>query len=328
MSTNPTSVLRHSRYCASLTELPPASEEGRRIDAIDQAMEERGVTLLFPVMEKEIRFVTKHRARWAGRVAIHPLAAKEDFEIATDKWALSQLLTDQGIAAPRTWSIDLPAAEGVPLPEVDYPVILKPARGGWGHGIHKFADAAEFSAFVKRYSGPPCRHVVQEFIEGYDIDCSCLCEDGRMLAYTIQRERKANPNPFKPASVVEFIEEPEVRSLVAALMEKLHWGGVAHLDLRYDAQRARFVVIEINGRYWGSLLGSLAYGINFPELACRAALGETFEPPAYSSGLYYTGMERVRGFLRNPVSLFHGRTTLWYTLLDPLPAYFELRRQR
>lgn len=328
MSANPKSALRLSRYCTSLAELPPAAEEARRVEAIDRAINERGTTLLFPVMEKEIRLVAKHRARWEGRVAIHPLAAGSDFESATDKWALSQLLTTHGIAAPQTWSIDLPAAEGAALPEVNYPVIVKPARGGWGHGIHKFSDAVDFAAFVKRYSGPPCLHVVQEYIEGYDIDCSCLCEGGRMLAYTIQRERKVNPNPFRPASVIEFIEEPEVRALVAALMEKLHWGGVAHLDLRYDTRKARFVVIEINGRYWGSLLGSLAYGINFPELACRVAMGETFDPPAYATGLYYTGAERVRSFLRNPLSLLHGRTTLWYTLLDPLPALRGLRRRR
>lgn len=276
--------------------------------------------MLFPVMEKEIRFIAKHRARWAGKVAIHPLAAAGDFEQATDKWKLSQVLVAEGIAAPKTWSINLPAAEGAPLLEVDYPVIVKPATGGWGHGIYKFADAAEFSVFVMRYSGPPCLHVVQEYIEGYDIDCSCLCEGGRMLSHTIQRERKANSNPFKPASVVEFIDEPEVRSLVVALMEKLHWGGVAHLDLRYDERRGRFVVIEINGRYWGSLLGSLACGVNFPALACRTALGETFEPPACATGMYYTGMETVRSFLRNPITLFRGRTALRYTLLDPLPS--------
>jgi D-aspartate ligase len=328
MSTHPMSALRYSRYCASLTELPPHSEEEQRGDAIDRVIGERGITILFPVMEKEAGTVNKNRARWAGRVAIHPLAAEGDFEKATGKWTLSQVLAAEGIAAPKTWSIELPGSPGAPLPEVNYPCIVKPATGGWGHGIHKFSNAMEFAGYVKHYSGPPCLHVVQEFIEGYDIDCSCLCDGGRMLAHTIQRSRKVNSNPFKPASVVEFVEEPEVRAMVARLMQALNWGGVAHLDLRYDARRARFVVIEINGRYWGSLLGSLAYGMNFPELACRTALGEAFEAPVCGTGMYYTGMETVRGFLRNPLHFFRGRNALWYSLVDPLPPILNLVKSR
>src|SRR5690606_25142034 len=70
----------------------------------------------------------------------------------------------------------------------------------------------------------------------------------------------------------------------------------------------------------GSLLGSLAAGVNFPHLACQAALGGDVVPgePHYCE--YATGRESIRWFLERPHRLLRTRTALRYVLTDPLPA--------
>ena len=57
-------------------------------------------------------------------------------------------------------------------------------------------------------------------------------------------------------------------SAAEKLIRELGWSGVANIDMRFDTPHQTPLVLELNGRYWFSLQGSLIAGINFPLLAC------------------------------------------------------------
>jgi len=112
-------------------------------------------------------------------------------------------------------------------------------------------------------------------------------------------------------------------------MKLLRWSGVAHIDLRYDRQADEIKVIEINARYWGSLLGSLHAGINFPLLAVKTAKGEAFEQKEYSLNRYFMGKSPLKKLWQTAWGPAKERvrlrdTSLYYTLRDPLPVLFEM----
>lgn len=71
-------------------------------------------------------------------------------------------------------------------------------------------------------------------------------------------------NKFSPQLGYEFIEESNILKTISELMKSLNWSGVACVDIRFDNKEQIFKVIEINTRYWRSLMGSLAAGVNFP----------------------------------------------------------------
>ena len=59
------------------------------------------------------------------------------------------------------------------------------------------------------------------------------------------------------------------------LLEALDWSGVAMIECKRDLATGREMVMEVNGRFWGSLQLAIDAGIDFPALLVRCAAGET-----------------------------------------------------
>jgi predicted ATP-grasp superfamily ATP-dependent carboligase len=172
------------------------------------------------------------------------------------------------------------------------------------------------------------RYLVQTCISGFDIDCSVLCREGGLLAYTIQQGLVPNRIPFGAADTIQFIHDQAVLSVVEKLMGQLKWSGIAHIDLRYDNKRENLHVLEINGRYWGTLFGSLCAGVNFPYLACLAAMNKPFAMPAFRDGYFASVGAHLRHTWKNPLKLAQlHRTPLRFGLADPLPELVRITKE-
>jgi hypothetical protein len=82
----------------------------------------------------------------------------------------------------------------------------------------------------------------------------------------------------------------------------------------------------MNPRYWGTLMGSVHAGVNFPYLACLAALGRPFPQTDYQPITYADKSVALKQALQMVVgrSLLAGfrfrNTALSVALKDPLPA--------
>jgi predicted ATP-grasp superfamily ATP-dependent carboligase len=63
-----------------------------------------------------------------------------------------------------------------------------------------------------------------------------------------------------------------------ALLERLHWRGVAMIECKRDLATGRHIFMEINGRLWGSLQLALDAGVDFPRLLIECARGARVAP--------------------------------------------------
>src|SRR6185503_9660028 len=59
------------------------------------------------------------------------------------------------------------------------------------------------------------------------------------------------------------------------LLEALGWNGVAMIECKREEATGRQVIMEVNGRFWGSLQLAIDAGVDFPSLLVRCAAGET-----------------------------------------------------
>jgi hypothetical protein len=103
------------------------------------------------------------------------------------------------------------------------------------------------------------------------------------------------------------------------LVEKLGWSGVAHIDLRLRSKHGTLSVLEINGRYWRTLLGSLRACVNFPMLACQALIGAPTSSRQVRQTRYFAGIHNAVSSLfgggRNRIR--PSETDLSYFVRDP-----------
>jgi hypothetical protein len=144
------------------------------------------------------------------------------------------------------------------------------------------------------------------------------------LAYTMQRALVPSRKPWHPAAAIEFMHDHEALTSIERLVRAVRWSGIAHFDCIFDHAARQTLILEVNPRYWRSLLGSLNAGVNFPLLACLASQGETFERPAYRHIRYAKPETALRLWLRGMLTRGSprwrlGDSSLSTTASDPLP---------
>ena len=299
------------------------------LGAIRRTVEKTGADVVLAVKEETVQLLATHPEALPETARAGFVPSVEAFDQVADKGRLAIFLAEQGLPHPDTLlcSDDDAFAEGVS--GLAFPILLKPVRRRYGEAIRRFETLAALRAFLRTHACPSGTFIAQHFVPGFDIDCSVLCRAGEVLAHTIQRGIIPRPKPFAPPAGIVFVEHAGVLAVVRRLMRALRWNGVAHIDLRCDPE-GRPWIIEVNPRYWGSLLGSLAAGINFPLLACRSALGHTFAPPAYRPVRYVAAGAALRVW-RRPRSLrpaLRWAETEWpHILRDPLPKTIRFARR-
>jgi D-aspartate ligase len=257
-----------------------------------------------------------------------PVPSVVSFDTAYDKWQLACLLEQSDLPHPETRLCTADRSFMATIGAMRFPVLLKPRRGGNGVGITRFRTPEELLAHLRDHPSACLNTIVQNEIAGRDVDCSVLCENGKVLAHTIQRGLTEPSDCFRPSGAVEFVEHDGVLRLVTQLMSVLNWSGVAHIDLRENLQSGQVDVIEVNPRFWGSVLGSLHAGVNFPQLIALTALGLPHPQLTYRSCRYASGSTAVRTWLRTEIadcrSWFGiGETALIHSITDPGPQIAE-----
>lgn len=110
-------------------------------------------------------------------------------------------------------------------------------------------------------------------------------------------------------------------------MQSLQWSGVANLDLRYNSKTGQLNVLEINPRFWQSLMGSVSIGVNFPYLLYLLSSDISFEPVFYQEK-YYAKIQRfIKDTLNGSLEYSLSDTNIKYLLSDPSSVFqFMLHR--
>jgi predicted ATP-grasp superfamily ATP-dependent carboligase len=255
------------------------------------------------------------------------LPSLKSFDITTNKLKLNLFCVEHKVIVPKSYVIKLSNNSTFNFNNINYPVLIKPLRSEGGGGIVRLDSQLLLVKFVKDSLKKDL--FIQEYVTGYDIDCSVFCLNGKILVYTIQQGNFQASTPYKQQLGVSFLDNDEVLLEVTNLMKALDWSGIAHLDLRYDQKANNYKVIEINARFWGSLLASLNVSVNFPKLLIEQTLGKPiiFQNYRKESYLQLKGLSKL--LKQNPLMLFKLKlistnTDLKYVFKDSLPAFYKI----
>ena len=325
LSSDPWSNVRFSRHCSSFTHYDSTHGDDHILEVISSTVRKTGAEFLLPVSESGIRLVASYRNKFDGLI-LAPVPPLDSFDKAIDKGQLADFMQTNDIPTPHTILLRPDTVFNRHLQNLKFPVLLKPTRGTNGRGIRQFDNFASLEYFLASHLEATSEYIIQELVQGYDIDCSVLCHDGEILAFTIQKGIIPNPLRFLPPIAIEFLIHAEVLKVVRKLVSALGWSGVAHLDLIVDEEEGGCVkIIELNARYWGSLLGSLGAGVNFPHQSVIAGLGQLLPKNSYRHYRYIEPYQALKltMFMSLPPGMagFRFSETGWrYLLNDPLPS--------
>ena len=297
LSTDRWAPLRFSRRCHSFSFVPHAHDSNRWMDAIAGAVKRHRVDVLLPVDTQAIPFAIANRAALSEFVAVAPLPDQRAFDVANNKWLMAGLLAANEIASPPSLLVDNSDGFFRELQALKFPVLLKPTGSRGGDGIRQFDTLGELRHFLE--AKPPRTQdqcIVQSVMPGIDVSINILAREGHVQVITAQQGIVPNSQKFGAPGGLEFVDDECFRQVAEKLTAALPWNGYVNVDTLWSAASS-VQVLDINARFWASVRGSWVAGVNFPHLACLAALGVPFDAPAMPTTRYFHGKTAVRQFI-------------------------------
>lgn len=278
-----------SRYCDRAC-VQRGSGEVLVQQLIDEA---RGsINYLVLTNESAINLANAHRERLGAHMRLLCPDAGA-MEQVLDKGRTLDLAAQLGIDTPRSHPIDPAQPIAGQIAAVRFPVVLKwpnPHRvsarlAAAGLPLRKMQyclDAPSLQQALARYRVVGEFPLVQEYCAGHGLGQFFLCREGEVLL-RFQHERVNEWPPEGGASTlcraVRLDRHVACRQRSEALLRRLDWSGVAMVEYRFDPAAGRYHLMEINGRFWGSLPLAEAADVRFAS-ALVEALGRGGRPPA------------------------------------------------
>lgn len=275
-----------SRHCAAEAAVPdPLRAPDAFAGEIERLAARHGARLVIPIGEAAMLALLPVRERLAP--AIIPFGELESFRRLSDKAELLEVARTLGIAIPAQCVVASSAgARELDLRALSYPLVLKPARSiGEGAGQRRslgVAHASSAGELRERIDGLPDEAyplLLQERVAGPGIGIFLLRWDGEVAASFAHRRLREKP-PSGGISVYResIVEPPVLLERSCALLDHFAWRGVAMVEYKVHAATGIPYLMEINGRFWGSLQLAIDAGVDFPRLLAGLALGEHIEP--------------------------------------------------
>lgn len=271
------SVSRHSRAFEAYPD--PASDSDGFVDALARGVERQRIDVVLPMTEVTTLLVTAHQERLAARI---PFPDAMTVANAADKSHVIGLAQELGIPVPRT-VVATSAAQGIAdAQSLPIPIVVKPARSrvrtpdGWvSTGVAYAHDAASLRKSLEGL--PPAVYPVllQERIEGPGVGVFVAIDRGDIVATFAHRRVREKP-PSGGVSVLceSAAVDPVAAEHAAKLLRAIGWRGVAMVEFKQDRRDGSLRLMEINGRFWGSLQLAVDAGVDFPSIAAAIAAGE------------------------------------------------------
>lgn len=249
----------------------PMREEAAFIAWLQRSAAEKGYALIIPASERTVVPCFRHRAELGAL----PLALPDNrsLDIALDKSRTFELARQLGIPVPQ--GITLQDASQLPAAArgLSFPVVIKPARSV-GRGEQGAVQLAVAYAFDEAQLLSMATHalrfgevILQEYFSGQGTGIELIADHGKIV-YAFQHLRLHEvPLTGGGSSLRASVAiEPVLLDAAAKLMAALDWHGVAMVEFKWNPDTREFRLMEINGRFWGSLPLAVAAGADFPAM--------------------------------------------------------------
>lgn len=248
--------------------------------------------LIIPVTERTLNLIHEARDKFS-RFPI-AMAKEEALTSVLDKSATFILANELGLRVPTHYSItnisDLDTVSG----KLSFPVVVKPGRSMGKAMDHRSQLKVEYAFCAVELNGL-CKSalkygevILQEYVNGVGVGVEVLADNGDIL-FAFQHERVHEvPLTGGGSSLRKSTPlDPGLYEQTSSLIHELRWDGVAMVEFKVDRHSGVAYLMEVNGRFWGSLPLAEAAGANFPAMLYRYWVnGETSFSQVYTPDVH------------------------------------------
>ena len=313
-----------SRYCRTRFRYPISTDDASGfIESLVEFARDHPIDLIIPMTDWTVLPLSACRDRFQGvsKLALGPHSA---LETSCDKYKTISLAHELNVSSPETVLVrslaDLRAAQ-----KFTFPAVVKDRFSARWRG-----NRAVFGSVTYAYSPDDLRRkaeqrlaqagdvLVQEFVAGTGIGFSSLVvKDKLYLPFQWLRVRELDPRGSGSSARKSIPVTPEILESSRALIMRAGFQGISMVEFKRQHGSGRAVLMEINGRPWGSLQLPIVSGIDYPRHLVEWYLQGKLPPSeiAYKQGIT---CRRVVGELAHLEHVFAGKPAGWP---EPYPSF-------
>lgn len=268
----------------------------------------------------------RHRIR-VERVATLVMGDSGNIEIAFNKKKTLELAQKLNIPIPKTFMLDDLDEISALSKEMIYPNIVKPQhsvewkekRGYVGRVLFKHTPGDMVAYVSKLFTETGEMPLIQKYVHGAEYGVEYLCDHGKIKATCVHR-RLRSLSPTGGASVLkETVPETELvkrmKGYAEKLVKELKWHGIIMIEFKINDKKNEPALMEINGRFWGSLPLAVFAGVDFPYLYYKLAMkSDISNVPPYTVGVT---SRHLLGDIKNLLSVLFSRDRIRRTFYPP-----------
>lgn len=272
-----TAMALHSRYVSSRFTYPSpyTNEEGFISAILKEAIRHGDRPVVYACSDVTYLAIYKHRNRLEEHVELVFPDARA-IEIAFDKAITYSLARVSGVPTITTYTPANQSELNRVAETLAYPAVLKPRksvtvyRGKKVFGSARFVHSKE--ELVKTYESMHSLYgespLIQERLIGEEYGVEMIVHEGVPYAL-VTHHRLRSLSPTGGASVLkETVAKGALRDILETyarkIVEELRWTGPIMVEFKVDSDTMTPKLMEVNGRFWGSLPLSLCAGVDMP----------------------------------------------------------------
>lgn len=275
-SSSDESIAASSKFCrhAIRTANPMFSIAQDYISDILNIICAKKIDFVIPITEQSISLINEQIKKIPEKVIVG-CAPTIAMEAASNKYSICKLANDLQLPVPQTLFVS--SAKEIAcmnLSSLIYPVVVKPAYSKVRHGGKLIATKVMYAndettlKYIYKDRIELCYpSLIQEKIIGPGIGLFTLFDRDRHLAlFSHQRILEKPPTGGVSVLSKSIALDPELVKYTCVLLKRINWKGIAMVEFKRDIRDGKAKLMEINGRFWGSLQLAISSGVDFPAL--------------------------------------------------------------
>lgn len=273
-----------SRYCSSSFHL-----KGQTIEAFSDLREwaiNEGVTIALPLTERSCVLCNADRSEWENAGITLGCTPNEMLETAFDKAITIRRAQELGVTVPATLIPESYDDAVSAIEQIGFPCVIKSRWSNVWNGKQFLPtknqayakDCDQFLKILSTYNGETSWPLIQSFVHGQGKGIFALCNRSTVVAW-FAHERLRDTNPTGSSSSLRRSIALDERLMEPArkLLADFEWHGPAMVEFK-DTGTNSPSLMEVNGRFWGSLQLAIDSGVDFPALWVSILKNEAVGP--------------------------------------------------
>ena len=286
-------ICKYSRYVKRIHLLPnPFENAAKMVSYLSHLLRQRDYSLLIPTSDEYLVPIMRNLELFHS-IDSFAIPSRSAFKMANEKKETLRLAKENDVPHPHSITIANSSEITSHLANLSYPIIVKPNSSKVliedqlvSLKVHQAESENQLMTILDAIAGfAPV--LVQEYVSGIGIGQEFLSDKGKILA-AFQHERVHEPERGGGSSYRRSAKlDRELFTYSGKIIQALNWSGVIMVEYKWNPETNEKYLMEVNGRFWGSLPLAIHSGVNFPRLLFDSMVDRKMvSPPKYQIGVY------------------------------------------